>query len=148
MINWNKRFTYPKSIRSSVDGKRTYEVGDEKLPSVTTILGQTQSDEKRASIAKWQAKVGKNEADRVKNVAAQRGTAMHGILEQHILGNNTLDLTDVGQEAHRMAKVVIEKGFPNLDEDDETPDVVGDSSDKSSYTDAIATGNTYITDNS
>ena len=32
------------------------------------------------------------------------------------------------------------------DENDETPDVVGDSSDKSSYTDAIATGNTYIED--
>jgi hypothetical protein len=28
------------------------------------------------------------------------------------------------------------------------PDVVGDSSDKSSYTGAIATGNTYITNNS
>ena len=28
------------------------------------------------------------------------------------------------------------------------PDVAGDSSDKSSYTDAIATGNTYITNNS
>ena len=28
------------------------------------------------------------------------------------------------------------------------PDVAGDSSDKSSYTDAITTGNTYITDNS
>ena len=28
------------------------------------------------------------------------------------------------------------------------PDVVGDSSDKSSYTDAIATGNTYIEENS
>ena len=28
------------------------------------------------------------------------------------------------------------------------PDVAGDSSDKSSYTTAIATGNTYITDNS
>ena len=28
------------------------------------------------------------------------------------------------------------------------PDVAGDSSDKSSYTDAIATGNSYITDNS
>lgn len=28
------------------------------------------------------------------------------------------------------------------------PDVVGDLSDKSSYTDAIATGNTYITNNS
>lgn len=34
------------------------------------------------------------------------------------------------------------------DENDDTPDVVGDSSDKSSYTDAIATGKTYITDNS
>jgi hypothetical protein len=28
------------------------------------------------------------------------------------------------------------------------PDVAGDSSDKSSYTDAITTGNTYITNNS
>jgi len=34
------------------------------------------------------------------------------------------------------------------DEDDDTPDVVGDSSDKSSYTDAIATGKAYISNNS
>jgi hypothetical protein len=34
------------------------------------------------------------------------------------------------------------------DEDDDTPDVVGDSSDKSSYTSAITTGKTYITNNS
>ena len=38
--------------------------------------------------------------------------------------------------------------YEPVDENDETPDVAGDSSDKSSYTDAIATGNTYITDNS
>jgi len=38
--------------------------------------------------------------------------------------------------------------YEPVDEDDDTPDVVGDLSDKSSYTDAIATGNTYITDNS
>ena len=38
--------------------------------------------------------------------------------------------------------------YEPADEDDETPDVAGDSSDKSSYTDAIATGNTYITNNS
>ncbi len=38
--------------------------------------------------------------------------------------------------------------YAPVDEDDETPDVAGDSSDKSSYTGAIATGNTYITDNS
>jgi hypothetical protein len=34
--------------------------------------------------------------------------------------------------------------YEPADEDDDTPDVVGDSSDKSSYTDAIATGKTYI----
>ena len=33
------------------------------------------------------------------------------------------------------------------DENDDTPDVVGDSSDKSSYTDAIATGKAYIAAN-
>ena len=38
--------------------------------------------------------------------------------------------------------------YAPVNEDDDTPDVVGDSSDKSSYTDAIATGNSYITDNS
>ena len=38
--------------------------------------------------------------------------------------------------------------YAPVDEDDNTPDVAGDSSDKSSYTDAIATGNTYITNNS
>ena len=116
MIKWNKLYTYPKSVRSLDKGKRHYEVGSEKLPSVTTILSQTQSIEKRESLAKWIAKKGQNEAERVKNVAAQRGSAMHSILEHHILGNNTLDLTDVGQEAHRMANVVIEKGLTDLDE--------------------------------
>jgi hypothetical protein len=38
--------------------------------------------------------------------------------------------------------------YEPVDENDETPDVAGDSSDKSSYTDAIATGKTYITNNS
>ena len=37
--------------------------------------------------------------------------------------------------------------YEPVDEDDDTPDVVGDSSDKSSYTDAIATGKTYIAAN-
>jgi hypothetical protein len=38
--------------------------------------------------------------------------------------------------------------YAPVDEDDDTPNVVGDSSDKSSYTDAIATGNSYISNNS
>ena len=30
-------------------GRRHYEIGNDKLPSVTTILSQTQSEEKRKS---------------------------------------------------------------------------------------------------
>ena len=37
--------------------------------------------------------------------------------------------------------------YEPVDSDDDTPDVVGDSSDKSSYTDAIATGKAYIAAN-
>jgi len=116
MIKWNKKFIYPKSVRSSIDGKRIYEVGSEKLPSVTTILGQTQSIEKRESLARWIAKEGKIKAERVKSEAAARGSAMHSIIEHHVNGNNILDMTETGQGAHRMAAVVIDKGFKDLDE--------------------------------
>ena len=115
-MKWNKKYTYPKSTRSKIGGERIYEVGDEKLPSVTTILGQTQSDEKRESLAKWIAKKGKKEAERVKNEAAARGSIMHNIIEHHVNGNNILDMTETGQGAHRMAAVVIDKGFKDLDE--------------------------------
>ena len=37
--------------------------------------------------------------------------------------------------------------YEPADEDDDTPDVVGDSSDKSSYTGAITTGKAYIAAN-
>jgi hypothetical protein len=37
--------------------------------------------------------------------------------------------------------------YTPVDENDETPDVAGDSSDKSSYTDAIATGKACIAAN-
>ena len=110
-MKWNKRFQYPKSVRSLKDGQRHYDVGDEKLPSVTTILGQTQSDEKRESLAKWIAKKGKKEAIVSKVRQLQEVLQCTVFWRDHILGNNILDLTDVGQEAHRMAKVVIEKGF-------------------------------------
>ena len=38
--------------------------------------------------------------------------------------------------------------YAPVDENDNTPDVAGSSDDKTSYTDAIATGKAYITNNS
>jgi hypothetical protein len=42
-MKWNKLYEYPKSIRS-VDkrSKALCDVGNEKLPSVTTILAATE----------------------------------------------------------------------------------------------------------
>ena len=50
-MKWNKKYKYPKSIRELINNKRHYDVGEEKLPSVTTILSGTESDEKREAIA-------------------------------------------------------------------------------------------------
>ena len=49
-MKWNKLYKYPESTRSLIEGNRHYDVSNEKLPSVTTILQATQSDEKRASL--------------------------------------------------------------------------------------------------
>jgi genome maintenance exonuclease 1 len=115
-MKWNKQFEYPKSIRSLIKDERHYEIGSSKLPSVTTILSATASDEKRESLAKWKAKVGEVEAERVKNTAATRGTAMHSYLEYHLNGQGLLDLSDEGREARNMADKIIKEGLGDLQE--------------------------------
>ena len=115
-MKWNKKFEYPTSIRSSIEGKRHYEITGQKLPSVTTILSATQSPEKKAKLEEWKKRVGTQQADRIRDVSAMRGTAMHTYLEGYILGENHLDLTSIGREAERMANVVIEKGLGDLGE--------------------------------
>ena len=115
-MKWNKLYHYPPSTRSTTDGLRTYDVGKEKLPSVTTILGATKSQDAQDSIARWQARVGLDEATRIKDQAASRGTNMHKHLEQHLLGAGHLDLTEEGKTAKAMADTIIDKGFKDFQE--------------------------------
>jgi hypothetical protein len=110
------KFKYPKSMRSLIDGKRHYDIGNDKLPSVTTILSATQSDEKKKSLADWRARMGEQRADRVRDIAAMRGTAMHKFLEAYIDGSGHKDLTSIGREAEPMAKKIIESGLGDLEE--------------------------------
>ena len=112
----NNSYIYPKTNRELIDGLRHYDTGKEKLPSVTTIIQATQSEEKQKSLAAWRARIGEAAAEKVKDDAAARGTAMHKILEKYILGDGYMDLTTVGQEAHNMAKRVIEQGLCNVHE--------------------------------
>ena len=115
-MKFNRKYNYPKSMRSLIDGKRHYDIGNDKLPSVTTILSATQSDEKKKSLADWRARMGAQSADRIRDVSAMRGTAMHRYLEAYIDGSGHKDLTSIGKEAEPMAKKIIESGLGDLEE--------------------------------
>ena len=103
-------------MRTSIEGKRHYEITGKKLPSVTTILSATKSQEAIDSINRWKARIGEDQATRVKDQAASRGTNMHYHLEKYILGEGHKDLTDEGQVAGDMAQVIIDKGLGDLSE--------------------------------
>lgn len=67
--------------REEYNGKRYYvSPSGRKLPSVTTFLSHFKGD----SIAKWRAKVGEEEANRVSAKASRRGTKFHSIMESYI----------------------------------------------------------------
>ena len=110
-IKWNKRFEYPASIRELINNERHYSIDNQKLPSVTTILQATQSQEKKDSLKQWQNKVGVDNAENIKNVAANRGSIMHRIIECYLLGQNHADLSDEGQRAGMMARTIVEQGL-------------------------------------
>ena len=117
MMKHNNKYVYPKTIRVSIDGKRHYDINDkEKLPSVTTILSKTSPAEKEEGLRKWREKMGEENATRIVDEAAARGTAMHKILENYILKEGYLDLTNVGKDAHNMAMKIIADGLCNITE--------------------------------
>ena len=69
-MDWNNKFTYPKSTRSIINGSRHYALDGSNLPSVTTILKATQSEEDKARLAAWKERVGHKESERIKNEAS------------------------------------------------------------------------------
>ena len=108
MIPLNKLYEYPTSTRALYNGERMYDVGKDRLPSVTTILAATQSQEKQASLAAWRARVGMNEAARITDQSSNRGTTVHTIIEGYLTGQNHLDLTPLGEQSHPMAQKIID----------------------------------------
>ena len=107
-IKRNDKYTYVDASRIEDHGTRLYDVNGSRLPSVTTILGATKD---KQFLKDWKAKVGEQEAERIKNLSSTRGTAMHKFLEHYILGTGYDDLTEIGQKAKAMADKVIEIGL-------------------------------------
>ena len=114
MIPKINRFSYPGTNRELIEGKRHYIVGKSKLPSVTTILSATMPEEKRQSLARWVEREGKKRSDEIKQRSANRGSAMHKILEHTILNKGYADLTDLGRQATAMAAIIAERGLSDI----------------------------------
>lgn len=105
----NNKFEYLPLKRIDHPNGRRYIVGDKTLPSVTTILSKT-SD--HTHIDDWIARIGEQEATRIKNEASLLGTGMHDNLEKYILGQPMS-----GQYMTKaLANVIIKHGLSKVDE--------------------------------
>lgn len=91
---------------TTVKGKRVYEIGDQKYPSISTIC----SYRKRKSIAEWRERVGAEEANKISKRATTAGTAVHSMIEDYL--NNELDLEKY--DGKHLAKILFTQAKPML----------------------------------
>tara|TARA_B100000427_G_scaffold161174_1_gene134047 strand:- start:1246 stop:1905 length:660 start_codon:yes stop_codon:yes gene_type:complete len=90
----------------NVGGKRVYEVGDQRYPSISTIC----SFRNRKSIAEWRARVGAEEANKISKRATTAGTTVHSMIEDYL--NNELELEKYNGK--HLAKILFTQAKPML----------------------------------
>ena len=115
-MKWNKKYHYPKSSRSLINGSRHYTLNNQILVSVTSVLNMTKSESEKESLKAWQDRTGFKESLRIKNEAAQRGTEMHSLIENFLLGRSNLNLFEQEKEKshpQKMADLIISEGLKN-----------------------------------
>jgi len=114
-----ERYNYEPINRESVEGKRLYALPDgSKVPSVTTILDKTKSEEKKQALANWKKRVGEVKAQEIVTEAAGRGTRMHKFLEDYVKQGtiNPPGTNPYSVQSHKMAECVIQQGLCNVNE--------------------------------
>ena len=113
------KYNYVPLLRETINGSRKYATPDgEKLPSVTTILDATKSEESKQALQNWRKRVGVQKAQEITTEAAGRGTRMHKWLEDYIKtgvlnepGSNPYSL-----QSHGMAQSIINQGLVKCSE--------------------------------
>jgi hypothetical protein len=113
------KYNYAQLKRESINGSRKYITPDGHLvPSVTTILDATKSEEKKKALNEWRKRVGEEKAKQITTEAAGRGTRMHKWLENHVkTGNAGIPGTNpYSIQSHQMAQTIIEQGLSKCQE--------------------------------
>jgi hypothetical protein len=81
LIPVRKLYHYESLTREDGQGGRKYVYGEQRLPSVTTVLSATKD---KSKLDAWAERVGAENAERIKNDAATVGTHMHAVIERMI----------------------------------------------------------------
>ena len=82
---------YPDYVTQEINNMRHYVIDEcKKYPSITTMLGATVSDDKIEILSNWQKSMGIDAANEYTNLACDRGTAVHKLIEL-FLSNETID---------------------------------------------------------
>jgi genome maintenance exonuclease 1 len=113
------KFPYQQLNKVNIDGSRRYITPDGfKVPSVTTILEATKSEESKQALENWRKRVGHKKAQEITTEAAGRGTRMHKWIEDFIREDKRGEpgSNPYSQQSHLMATQIIEKGLPKCDE--------------------------------
>ena len=81
---------------------------DMAFPSITSMLGKTQSEETRLSLENWKKSIGEAEAARISHEATTNGTAVHLLIELFLKGE-TIDESQFTEEQIKRFRSV--KGY-------------------------------------
>lgn len=114
-----EKYNYTIINRESVEGKRLYATPDgSKVPSVTTILDKTKSEEKKKALLEWRKRVGEAKATAISTEAAGRGTRMHKYLEDYVKTGifSNPGTNPYSRQSHSMAQTIINQGLSNVNE--------------------------------
>ena len=77
---------------------RVYDTPEGSFPSVTTVLSKM-SD--KSGLDEWVKRVGKEEADRIRDEAAARGTEMHRMIEARFFGEHVDTDNDIARRLYQ-----------------------------------------------
>lgn len=116
LIPIKRLYKYEKLKRVDAAEGRSYELegGTAALPSVTTILSATKD---KKALDEWAARVGQDEAYRIKNEAATVGSHMHNVIERMIAYRDLPKPTNwLMVRGYEMGYRLINEYFRNLDE--------------------------------
>lgn len=115
LIPIRKRYVYKKLERIDTSAGRVYEIDEsERVPSVTSILSATKD---KTHLKEWAARVGEEQAERIKNEAANVGTHMHNVVERLLLNRDLpAPRTWLAVKGYQMGYKLIEEFFPHVNE--------------------------------